>query len=198
MTEQIIDLMEPSMPGPRGPIGLPGAQGTPGLPGVNAVPADEAIAAYLRTADSQTRDTLMSILSARQVVVAAHDSSATDKLRANVVCPGSHDETVLQQVLDDTAARSVTITLLGGTYNLDGFDGDAGAATRACLRLPDTAVKRTVTIRGMGWPSRLSTGSYRQVGTACLHVTNDALIDLGEDRGFVITALRAGDRKSVV
>lgn len=198
MTEQIIDLMDPSMPGPRGPIGLPGAQGAPGLPGVNAVPADEAVAAYMRTTDSQTRETLMSILSAQQVVVAAHDSSATDKLRAHVVCPGSHDETVLQQVLDDTAAKSVTITLLDGTYNLDGFDGDAGVANRACLRIPDTGVKRTVTIRGMGWPCRLSTGSYRQVGTACLHVTNDALIDLGEDRGFVITALRAGQNPDQV
>ncbi len=41
MTEQIVDLMEANMPGPRGATG---PQGPQGLPGVDAVPADEAVA----------------------------------------------------------------------------------------------------------------------------------------------------------
>ena len=44
MSEQIVDLIEAVMPGPRG---LMGSQGPQGLPGVDAVPADEAVAAYV-------------------------------------------------------------------------------------------------------------------------------------------------------
>nr|DAF32300.1 MAG TPA: hydrolase [Caudoviricetes sp.] len=54
MTEQIVDLMEANMPGPRGATG---PQGPQGLPGVDAVPADEAVAAYV-LGDSATQQAL--------------------------------------------------------------------------------------------------------------------------------------------
>ena len=54
MPEQIIDLQEGVMPGPRGDQGPRGEQG---LPGVNAVPADSAVAGYI-TSDSQTASAL--------------------------------------------------------------------------------------------------------------------------------------------
>lgn len=54
MTEQIIDLQEGVMPGPRGDQGPRGSQG---LPGVNAVPADDAVAGYI-TSDSRTASAL--------------------------------------------------------------------------------------------------------------------------------------------
>lgn len=54
MTEQIVDLMEANMPGPRGATD---PQGPQGLPGVDAVPADEAVAAYV-LGDSATQQAL--------------------------------------------------------------------------------------------------------------------------------------------
>ena len=54
MSEQIVDLIEAVMPGPRG---LMGPQGPQGLPGVDAVPADEAVAAYV-LGDSATQQAL--------------------------------------------------------------------------------------------------------------------------------------------
>lgn len=55
MSEQIVDLMEAVMPGPRGETG---PQGPQGLPGVDAVPADEAVAGYVTGPESSTRAAL--------------------------------------------------------------------------------------------------------------------------------------------
>ncbi|RYQ10424.1 GDSL-like Lipase/Acylhydrolase family [Bifidobacterium pseudolongum subsp. globosum] len=51
MTDQIIDLQEATMPGPRG---YQGPRGEQGLPGVNAVSNDEAIAAAIDSDASAT------------------------------------------------------------------------------------------------------------------------------------------------
>ena len=51
MTDQIIDLLEAVMPGPRG---YQGPRGEQGLPGVNAVSNDEAIAAAISSDASAT------------------------------------------------------------------------------------------------------------------------------------------------
>lgn len=56
MTDQIIDLQEAVMPGPRG---YQGPRGEQGLPGVNAVSNDEAIAAYIASSGSQTSGALV-------------------------------------------------------------------------------------------------------------------------------------------
>lgn len=55
MSEQITDLIESVMPGPRG---QQGPEGPRGLPGINAVPADEAVAAYITARDSKTYQAL--------------------------------------------------------------------------------------------------------------------------------------------
>lgn len=59
MSEQIVDLMESVMPGPRG---RQGPEGPRGLPGVNAVPADEAVASYMVAAGSASRAQLESAI----------------------------------------------------------------------------------------------------------------------------------------
>lgn len=51
MTEQIVDLIDGVMPGPRGLVGPRGEQG---LPGVNALPADDAVAGYINAVESST------------------------------------------------------------------------------------------------------------------------------------------------
>lgn len=48
----------------RGVRGVQGSPGTPGLPGVNAVPADAAVADYIRNTSAQTRAALMETLAA--------------------------------------------------------------------------------------------------------------------------------------
>lgn len=56
MTDQIIDLQEAVMPGPRG---MQGPRGEQGLPGVNAVENDEAVAGYIASSGSQTSGALV-------------------------------------------------------------------------------------------------------------------------------------------
>ena len=63
MTEQIVDIVEGVMPGPRGWVGPRGAQG---LPGVNAVPADEAVAGYILADESATADALTAMVGTRR------------------------------------------------------------------------------------------------------------------------------------
>ena len=55
VSEQIVDLIEAVMPGPRG---LTGPQGPQGLPGVNAVDNDEAVASYIGSERSGTASAL--------------------------------------------------------------------------------------------------------------------------------------------
>lgn len=64
MSEQIVDLVEAVMPGPRG---VTGPQGPQGLPGADAVPADEAVAGYVAGPESSTREAV-------DVAVAHHGS----------------------------------------------------------------------------------------------------------------------------
>lgn len=74
MSEQIVDLVESVMPGPRG---KQGPEGPRGLPGVNAVPTDEAVASYLSAVDSRSHaavDALLPVL-LRDVVVQRDNTS---------------------------------------------------------------------------------------------------------------------------
>ncbi|MDU2421311.1 MAG: SGNH/GDSL hydrolase family protein [Bifidobacterium scardovii] len=56
MSEQITDIIESVMPGPRG---QQGPEGPRGLPGVNAMPADEAVAAYIDALDSKSHASVL-------------------------------------------------------------------------------------------------------------------------------------------
>ena len=77
MTDQIVDLIEGVMPGPRGGVGPRGEQG---LAGVHALPADEAVAGYVSTSGaSQTKTALQHMLKPLVVVVAASDSSEEEQ-----------------------------------------------------------------------------------------------------------------------
>jgi hypothetical protein len=53
------------------------------------------------------------------VIVAANDSSAEDKARADYLCDGSHDEVQIQDAVDDLGAGGGEILLCDGTYTLE-------------------------------------------------------------------------------
>lgn len=75
MSEQITDLIESIMPGPRG---KQGEQGPRGLPGVNAVPADEAVAGYLEALDSKSHAAALRLVRG-EYLVAFGDSITVGK-----------------------------------------------------------------------------------------------------------------------
>lgn len=181
MTEQIVDLIEGVMPGPRG---IPGPKGDQGLPGTGAVPADEAVAGYVGTSgSSQTKTALQRMLKPLVVVVAASDSSEDEKAAASVVCSGEHDEVTLQRVIDSLGDRGGTIRLCRGRYHIDGF---TGTKTRAALRI-DQGMKCTVRIEGPYYAQRSRSSRWDISEGAVLYVSAAALDQLGEARGFVLT-----------
>ena len=183
MTEQIVDLIEGVMPGPRG---LPGPKGDQGLPGMGAVPADEAVAGYVSTSGaSRTKTALQRMLKPLVVVVAASDSSEEEQAAASVVCSGAHDEVTLQRVIDAMMPRGGVVRLCRGTYVVDGF---SGGVNKAALRL-DAGAQCTLRIEGPYYPQRGRGTGYDwdpRCG-AVLKVTQAALDQLGDDRGFVLT-----------
>lgn len=75
MSEQITDLIESVMPGPRG---KQGPEGPRGLPGVNAVPADEAVAGYLEALDSKSHAAALKLVRG-EYLVAFGDSITVGK-----------------------------------------------------------------------------------------------------------------------
>ncbi len=74
------------------------------------------------------------------VIVAASDSSESDKASADIVCSGSHDELTIQKVLDrfdGNSRESVHIVLCDGTYHIDGFHLYHDATHRTAIKFPE-------------------------------------------------------------
>lgn len=187
MTDQIIDLQEAVMPGPRG---YQGPRGEQGLPGVNAVPADDAVAGYIGTAGgSATKTALQDMMAPIRIIVAAADSTDDEKRTAKYVCTGVNDERVLQEAIDSLSGRGGTIHLCRGTYHIDSITGDK---TKTALRIWQ-GMQCTVRLEGPYYPQRSRTSKWDITEGAVLYVSDAALDMLGDDRGFVITGY-ASDR----
>lgn len=106
MSEQIVDLIEGVMPGPRGVVGPRGEQG---LPGVNAVPADSAVAGYIHADESATRSALGLLNLPRRFVVFGDSWTTT---------------------LDGVNIPQTAIQLIGGTLVKNYGVGGASIATQ--------------------------------------------------------------------
>lgn len=106
MTEQIVDLIDGVMPGPRGVVGPRGEQG---LPGVNAVPADSAVAGYIHADESATRSALGLLNLPRRFVVFGDSWTTT---------------------LDGVNIPQTAIQLIGGTLVKNYGVGGASIATQ--------------------------------------------------------------------
>lgn len=139
MTEQITDLREAVMPGPRG---AQGPQGVQGLPGVNAVSEDEAIAACVASDESATWQAL-SARSGRRVIMLGDSwtvyyggllpTTLQQDLGAqwvkNYGVSGAQlthmaNDQITRALADPTAKHPTAIVIVGGTNNV--FNGLQG------------------------------------------------------------------------
>ena len=83
-----------------------------------------------------------------QIIVAAFDTLPEYQEHADLVCRGSHDETVIQQALDRAAElQSATVLLLDGLFRLVGFPVYDGDGNRAALVIREGSLN--INFRGM-------------------------------------------------
>ena len=62
-----------------------------------------------------------------KITLAAADSSAQDKAKADLVCSGSHDEIIINQALEQLT-RGGTLQFLDGTYIIEDFSQEGNSA----------------------------------------------------------------------
>ena len=55
------------------------------------------------------------------IVIAASDSTNSDKEKADIVCTGTHDNATIQSILDSIGERSVVLQFANGHYYFDAF-----------------------------------------------------------------------------
>lgn len=130
MSEQIVDLIESVMPGPRG---LRGPEGPRGLPGVNAVPADEAVASYLSAVDSKSHaavDALLPVLLRDVVVQRDNTSLMVPRRRVYLNCTFDRDypETQMSSADDMVFVNCRFAKPAGRLWTMSGRDERKGLA----------------------------------------------------------------------
>lgn len=130
MSEQIVDLVESVMPGPRG---KQGPEGPRGLPGVNAVPADEAVASYLSAVDSRSHaavDALLPVLLRDVVVQRDNTSLMVPRRRVYLNCTFDRDypETQMSSADDMVFVNCRFFKPAGRLWTMSGRDERKGLA----------------------------------------------------------------------
>lgn len=79
--------------------------------------------------------------------VAASDSSAFDKSRADYICDGTHDELTIQTAVD-ALPEAGEVVLAAGTYHIDGFRAAADGHQGAIIISNTAYAKNRIKIRG--------------------------------------------------
>lgn len=130
MSEQIVDLVESVMPGPRG---KQGPEGPRGLPGVNAVPADEAVASYLSAVDSKSHaavDALLPVLLRDVVIQRDNTSLMVPRRRVYLNCTFDRDypETQMKSADDMVFVNCRFLKPAGRLWTMSGRDERKGLA----------------------------------------------------------------------
>ncbi len=130
MSEQIVDLVESVMPGPRG---KQGPEGPRGLPGVNAVPADEAVASYLSAVDSKSHaavDALLPVLLRDVVIQRDNTSLMVPRRRVYLNCTFDRDypETQMRSADDMVFVNCRFLKPAGRLWTMSGRDERKGLA----------------------------------------------------------------------
>jgi len=115
--------------------------------------------------------------SSDRILVAASNSADYDRISAQYVCTGTHDERVIQQAIDACGSFG-TVVLLPGQYNLDEFIDYPDTDTPACLRIPHYSEGEI--------PSIVLKGAAEENGAFIL-VTEKALEQLGERQGAALS-----------
>lgn len=106
------------------------------------------------------------------VIVAAYNSTESDKGVADYVCTGSNDQIVIQQAIDSLSEKGGTVYLATGDYMLDGWSYDSnGYKCALCIK---NGYQRSVKITGMSYPVR-KVNSHDIANSAILRLTDTAI-----------------------
>lgn len=115
-----------------------------------------------------------------KTVVCAANSSEWDKLRADYICTGSHDETVINEAINRVKKQIGTVELCDGDYYIDGFSNYllAGKTEKVAICVKKDAIGVGVTLTGK------STGKPQN---AVLHINESAFDGLNDETPSVIS-----------
>ena len=115
-----------------------------------------------------------------KTVVCAANSSEWDKLRADYICTGSHDETVINEAINRVKKQIGTVELCDGDYYIDGFSDYllAGKTEKVAICVKKDAIGVGVTLTGK------STGKPQN---AVLHINESAFDGLNDEIPSVIS-----------
>lgn len=90
------------------------------------------------------------------VIVAAANSSESDKKLADYVCDGTNDEVEIQQAINTFATKSGQVILCNGDYFIDSFYSDSTYG-KFGLYIPNPNINHDIIIRGISHPNRVGT-----------------------------------------
>lgn len=115
-----------------------------------------------------------------KTVVCAANSSEWDKLRADYICTGLHDEIVINEAINRVKKQIGTVELCDGDYYIDGFSDYllAGKTEKVAICVKKDAIGVGVTLTGK------STGKPQN---AVLHVNESAFDGLNDEAPSVIS-----------
>ena len=111
----------------------------------------------------------------RRIVIAAADSSRSDRLAADLVCTGTNDEAVINRAIA-MLTRGGTLQLLDGSYWIDAFPGEGDSAI--CFGFNDGKA------RVINFVGTTENKAYNTTFGATLHVTERALRSIVPGRTF--------------
>lgn len=151
-----------------------------------------ALAALLMPGAAQARE--KALKQSDDIYVAASDSRAADKARADIVCTGTDDQDAIQRAVEALGGCG-TVHLASGNYYIDTFHhSDVGPdyAIKIPLVQPATKIKIQGAVRANGRPVRESgtyvTGTNLQVSRRCYDALDSdrqcAVIRGAEDSSF--------------
>lgn len=115
-----------------------------------------------------------------KTVVCAANSSEWDKLRADYICTGSHDEIVINEAINRVKKQIGTVELCDGDYYIDGFSDYflAGKTEKVAICVKKDAIGVGATLTGK------STGKPQN---AVLHINESAFDGLNDETPSVIS-----------
>lgn len=112
------------------------------------------------------------------VTVAASNTSTEYKDKSDYVCTGKDDQIVIQQAINSLNKTGGTVYLATGDYYIDGWTYNQSGYKRALFI--DSQSRKTIRICGQSIPLYKSQ-SNDLIGTAILHLTENAIADLDGD-----------------
>lgn len=128
------------------------------------------------------------------IIVAASNSSDSDKSMADYVCDGLNDEVELQSAINALGEDSGKVLLCNGDYYLDSFQDSGNTSIgKMGLMIPQTSKKRSVAFVGVNVPNRNPTNNDSGIivgATATLHLTNSAYQNLGSSEKCSIIGVK--------